>query len=344
MRDGQLEGQLALDAPLQVAHPIRVAVVWLEGQFSPFNFRWQSLLVQGGQQLVGPPLDGSAGPHSFSASLARPPEAALRVQAGYPCNLATQRYAEGRAALVVFVDMNENGRLDIADAQAVDHVLTAGDFPFVLLGHAAGGLISFAEKCSVAGFDYSAVRLPLLDDARLDLASCAREDRFARDESCGVSVYQQPAVVFVGQRVDEEAFVEVGSQPGVRFALDGQYVGSITDDEQGLTIQALGLAVGSHRLRAEKAGARWEASFTLPDATGFKTARRTDSEFVEVDLHPVAGATSYWINVGRTITGTGVTPPIRLKTPPTSDAFLMLGVGFGELPFRVTATQKLALP
>ena len=75
-----------------------------------------------------------------------------------------------------------------------------------------------------------------------------------------------------------------------------------------------------------------------------QAVRRVDFDFVEVDLHAVAGATDYSIALGRTMGGSGVTPSIRFKTPPTSDAFLMLSVGFGDLPFRVTATQKRALP
>lgn len=47
---GAVTGTLDLDAELITPHPVRVGVVWLQGQFRAFQEQyWQSVLLQNGQ-------------------------------------------------------------------------------------------------------------------------------------------------------------------------------------------------------------------------------------------------------------------------------------------------------
>ena len=297
---GHVQGSLNLDAALDTTHPLRVAQVWQAGQFGFFDRYWQSLLVQEGQETVV--VDASAGPHPFSLGLGEPPAAAID--------------ASPSAVLVAFIDVNENGLLDLSTGPSIDHVLASSDFPQLLLGHLG-----------------SADAMPVFDDPALDVVACAREDRFAIERACGVVVSAMPRVSFVGEREGETVRVSIEAAENDRITVDGK--------EWTPELPQTEFAVGQHQLRVVGPnGGVFESSFTFPDGAEVTAIRgaglnaRGAPEF-DVDFKPLTGASSYRIIASRTDTGFSPTPTVRLVL---RDQTFFATVDFGHgLPFRVSA-------
>jgi len=345
---GHLEGALTLNRQLDTTHPIRVAVVWLEPQFTTFEHEfWSSLLLQADQQLLIS-TTGAVGVTAFATEVLGPPAAATRVRSATGCIDGEDKQA--RATIVAFVDTNENGALDLSTGPAVDHVLSSTDFPTVMLGdQQTQNAFSFASCTSVAfgagstrfGGDTSRVIQPVFDQPLLDLVSCRREDRFAAEEACGIA-NDSPAVYFFGERQDALVSVRVSSYRGVSLFVDGLAIDSLaggwSDPE---------LALGTHHLRADRGGVvAWEATFTFPDRIWVKELRPAGPGSYDLHFQEVAGASDYFAIASRTQTAGGAASPIRFEpgnSPAGTSPISAVGLtaNFGALPFRCSTSSAL---
>ncbi len=342
--EGHIDGSLTVKRQVGTTHPIRIAVVWLEPQFTDFTQPfWSSLALQADQQLL---LTASAavGTNAFSAELVAPPAAALRVRSSAECIGGEDKYA--RATLVAYIDTNDNGVLELANGPLVDHVLSSSDFPTLLLGDQRGTNQLAFISCGTTSFYASRDRStqPVYDDPRLDLVACLREDRFAVDGACGIS-NDEPVIEFSGTREDELVFVGVNAHRSEVDIILDETQRAVAGTANVLSAQFGGqqLGVGSHRIRAERRGVViWEARFTLPDRTWVKEARRAPGGAYDVHFQEVAGASSYDVIASRTMSGGGVSSPVRLEPGfmEAEPSMFLVTARFAELPFSSSSLQK----
>lgn len=339
--EGHVEGSLTLKRQVDTQHPLRMAVVWLDPQSTTFQQHlWWSIPLQAGQQVLRS-ASSAVGTYAFSGEIVGPPTSALRIRSAVGCTDGEDRFAH--ATLVVYVDRNDNGVLDIANGPIVDHVLSSSEFPTVLLGNqGAINTITFTS-CATSYFSASPHReQPVYDDPRLDLVACLREDRFAVDGACGVA-NDDPAIELSGTRENELTYVAIRVLRGdVEIILDGAQRASAGSAQASVAeFRGQELAVGSHRVRAERNGVvTWEATFTLPDRTWVKEVRPAPDGAFDVHFQEVAGATQYNVSASRTMTGSGVSSPVRLG-PGEVPSALSVTARFDGLPFTSSSIQQL---
>lgn len=333
---GHLEGEFTLQRELATTHPVLLSVVWVEPRVPNYAHTHQAPLLQAAQQRLAS-WEAKAGTHAFAAEVPTPAPASRRVVTA--CATGPDA-TTAMASLVVFVDANENGLLDLTSGAAIDRVLSSSDFPGLLVGdQLIRPMLEYFEVCGPGAFTPIAARQPLYDEPLLDLVSCTQEDRFSAGLACGSS-YEAAPVRFFADRIDDRVMLSLSALKQHSFYVDGEYVGWFGPNRDS-RIELPRLSVGQHRLRAETmAGAVWEASFTLPDRTWIKAARPAPPQHqYDIDFQEVAGASRYFANAGSDIGGQadGTLSPLRVVTY----GEVTITAVFGDLPFRSTASANL---
>ena len=326
---GHLEGTLVLERDVAVAHPLLLSVVWSEPWVPTAVYTLsRPLLHQADQQLIGT-YDRTAGTRTVSADVAFPPDAVK----GGGCG------TNAAASLVVFVDVNENGLLDLTEGAAIDHVISSSDFPTAILGDQRfQRRISF-QACAEPIFSAFEAHQALYEDPLLDLVSCTKEERFADPRVCGSDLITN-AIWFKGDRSGDFVTISVNSHTQVTVLVDGLTRGLAIPQTGGFPLALNELGEGRHAIRAENVdGVVWEATFTFPDRTWIRYARPVGSGEYEVDFQEIAGASSYQAEgggqLGRWVTG--VSSPIQVP----AEHSVSVVASFGELPFTCRASAEL---
>jgi hypothetical protein len=336
--EGHVEGRLVLDRDVNTPHPLRLAFVWSERTSTVFDNRLgRPILRQADQQLIGT-FGATASTQPFSADLAQPP---LDVRRPDPTPCATGANTTSTASLVAFVDVNENGVLDLTNGGAIDHVLSSSDFQQVILGdQRPQRQLGFWENCSVPRyFAFPEDRQPIYDHPLLDLVGCAQEQRFADPRVCGSNTIVN-AIWFTGDRNDDDVAIHLQTHREVTVKVDGLTRGLARPGAGGLPIALAELGVGPHTVSAENVdGVIWEATFTMPDRTWIRSARPVARGKYEIDFKEIIGATSYEARSdGEALAGdTGTSSPLELS----ASYAVTVSARFAELPFRCGASARL---
>jgi hypothetical protein len=330
VRAGRIAGTIKLDQTFD--HAVRVALVWIEPQGSGDP----RLLTEGQQQLGS--FDGTAGVHPFEAQLVNAPDAATG-----PWEMACGRWSDGYASVIVYVDLDDDGQLAVGKAAAVDHVLTSSDFPFELLQmNVPKQLVTFWWRCSEATFRQLDAHLPLVDSRSLDLVTCpslARwSDAFYPPTVCGITP-RLPNLKFSGKLTDDLGEITLYNSSLMNVFVDGVPARKPSQPTDFHTASTA-LALGQHHLRVESDGMAWEATFTFPDRTWIKAARRVRDDF-EVHFQEVNGALRYALSIDeRTERGTSSPILFRGLSPPGGTT-LNLAVQFENIPFSCYSSEVL---
>ena len=259
----RLVGTLELPRAVPLAHPVRLAVGWMAGVTA-------QTFIPGEVYTLAAMLDGRAGAQGFDVPFKGPSQAAVDALpnlATGPCPDTSRRVASARGSVILFVDVNENGQLDISETSVEDHVLASTTFPLELIGARHQGTAppanaSYGEACGAGRLNVEG-KLLVFDDQRLDLTACNRADHFITATACGIDVFPRPSVEFTGVSTSTEALLGFKAADGVEIFVDDQLQGVATDG--GLAVTSAALLEGTHQLRAEAAGKLpWEATLRMP--------------------------------------------------------------------------------
>ncbi len=258
----RLVGRLELPAGFATTHPLRLAV------------RWSAAFdgAPGAPQTLSPRLDGRAGAQAFESPVTPPPEEFIQVLGDVPC--PTGRFASSWGQLVLYVDVNENGELDLFETDPIDQVLGASAFHTDLFGLPSGDQtgIGYGESCGPTSFSFGGmpvngvsgeVKFRLFNDARMNLTACNAADVFTSQTACGIRVVERPKVGFSAFAREKEGVLSFNSGETLEVFVDDELQG-VTSGE-GLSVRSEALLTGEHRLRVEGPGLLpWEATVRLP--------------------------------------------------------------------------------
>lgn len=327
---GHLEGALVLERDIITPHPLRIAAVWtvLRVETAVYTLS-KPILRQADQQLIGTFLP-TAGTQTVSGDLPLPPD----VVRGGSCA------ASANAVLVLFVDVNENGVLDLTSDAAIDHVLSSSDFPRVIFGDQRLQRTLFFNGCGEPAFvGFETTHQPVYDDPLLDLVSCTREARFEDPRVCGSSIITN-AIWFRGDRHDDDVTIYLLTHTQVTVIIDGQTRGLAIPETGAFPFSQSELGTGQHAVHGENVdGTVWEATFTFPDRTWIRSARSVGANKYEIDFQEINGATIYSLSDSGQVVGAvrGTSSPLQVQAMSS----VTVTAQFGELPFVCTASAEV---